>query len=331
MTIYDIAKLAGVSASTVSRVVNGKSGVSRKAREKVEKLLRQYNYVPDENARSLVTQSSRTIGMLTDDLETFHQTDGVHKAESELMRQGYFCFVKYIDKAEDSLEDSFIDLARHRVAGAMCFGATFRNVDEVVGAVRRHLPNTPVIMVNNNMIFPLDNIYSIGAEEQDAFERGVEMMASRGRRNLALLLNENRISADIIQRGFTTGLSRCPQVQGRLFDVIPATIEGGRQAAQRVLDEYPEADGLICAHDLIAIGALQVMQQHGVRVPEQMAILGENNTPFCEVCSPALSSLDTMISTSSVIGARTLLDVLSKQIVSHRTMLQMEIVERSTT
>ncbi len=331
MTIYDIAKLAGVSASTVSRVANGKPGVSRKSREKVEKLLQQYNYVPDENARNLVMQSSRTIGMLTDDLETFHHVEGVHKAEAELMRQGYYCFVKYIDGSGDSLENSIIDLARHRSAGVICFGSTFRNVDAVVRVVERHLPNTPVVMVNNNSIFPLDNIYSIGAEEGDGFVRCVEMMTARGRRNLALLLNKNRISAEIIRQGFEAGLGCCPQVQGRVFDEIPVTVEGGRQAAFRVLEEYPEVDGLLCSQDLIAIGALQVLQERGVRVPEQVAILGENNTPFCLVCSPALSSLDTMIGTSAIIGARTLVDVLDKRTVSHRTMLQMEIVERGTT
>lgn len=331
MTIYDIAKLAGVSASTVSRVANGKPGVSRKAREKVEKLLRQYNYVPDENARTLVLQSSRTIGILTDDLETFHQTDGVHKAEAELMRQGYYCFVKYVDSGGGALENSLIDLARHRVAGAICFGATFRNADEMIRLTERHLPDTPIVMVNNNSIFPSENIYSVGAEEQDGFVRSVEMMVSRGRHNLALLLNENRISGPTIQQGFELGLSRCPQVQGRLFDGIPATVKGGRQAARRVLEEYPELDGLICSHDLIAIGALQVLQHQGIQVPEQVAILGENNTRFCEVCIPELSSLDTMIGNSSIIGARTLLDVLSKRSASHRIMLQMEIVERGTT
>lgn len=331
MTIYDIAKLAGVSASTVSRVANGKPGVSRKAREKVEKLLRQYNYVPDENARSLVMQSSRTIGLLTDDLETFHHVDGVHKAEAELMRQGYHCFVKYVDSAADALENSLMDLARHRVAGAMCFGATFRNAEEVDRLVERHLPDTPISMVNNNSIFTSENIYSVGAEEKYGFVRCVNMMALRGRCHLALLVNENRISASIIQQGFEMGLSQYPQVQGRLFDGIPATVEGGRGAVLRVLEEYPEVDGLICAHDLIAIGALQVLQQRDIPVPGQIAILGEHNTRYCEVCSPPLSSLDTMIGISSIIGARTLLDVLDKRSASHRIMLQMEIVERGTT
>ena len=68
MTIYDIAKLAGVSASSVSRVINGKPGVNQQKRKLIEDLLREHNYVPDANARSLVRQNSQTIGILTDDI-----------------------------------------------------------------------------------------------------------------------------------------------------------------------------------------------------------------------------------------------------------------------
>ena len=81
MTIYDIAKIAGVSASSVSRVVNGKPGVNSATREKIQALLKEHNYVPDTNARNLVTQSNKTIGILTDDLDTAHQMDGCHHLE----------------------------------------------------------------------------------------------------------------------------------------------------------------------------------------------------------------------------------------------------------
>ena len=71
-TIYDIAKEACVSASTVSRVVNNKPGINEKTRKKVQQLLEKYNYIPNEAARGLVTQSSRIIGILIEDIRVFH-------------------------------------------------------------------------------------------------------------------------------------------------------------------------------------------------------------------------------------------------------------------
>ena len=97
MTIYDIAEMAGVSASSVSRVINGKPGVNRKKRAEIEALLHEHHYMPDENARNLVLQENHTVGILTDNLnEDVRMSDGLVRAEYELLRNGYFCFVKYI-------------------------------------------------------------------------------------------------------------------------------------------------------------------------------------------------------------------------------------------
>lgn len=331
MTIYDIAKLAGVSASSVSRVVNGKPGVNKATRQKIEALLSQHNYIPDANARNLVTQSNRTIGILTDDIDTLHQVEGCHKAEYELMRSGYYCFVKYIGQSPDAVENGMIDLARHRVEGALCMGNAFRNVEAVNYAATRHLPNTPVIMIHNTRTFGPENIYSVGADERSGFERCVGLMAERGRKNLALVINEGRVSAAIIRDGFERGLRSHPEVKGTVYTGVPATVEGGAAVALRLLKEYPTVDGLLCAQDLIAIGALNELQEQGIKVPEQISILGENNSAFCETCRPKLSSLDPMISMAATMGARTLLDVLGKRESSRRITLQMEIVERGTT
>ena len=90
-TIYDIAKEAGVSASTVSRVVNNKPGINEKTRKKVQQLLEKYNYIPNEAARGLVTQSSRIIGILIEDIRVFHHTESAYVIEQEMTRLGYSC------------------------------------------------------------------------------------------------------------------------------------------------------------------------------------------------------------------------------------------------
>ena len=90
-TIYDIAKEAGVSASTVSRVVNNKPGINEKTRKKVQQLLEKYNYIPNEAARGLVTQSSRIIGILIEDIRVFHHTESAYVIEQEMTRLGYTC------------------------------------------------------------------------------------------------------------------------------------------------------------------------------------------------------------------------------------------------
>lgn len=331
MTIYDIAKLAGVSASSVSRVVNGKPGVNRATREKIQQLLREHNYVPDTNARNLVMQSTRTIGILTDDIDTLHQVEGAHRVEYELMRNGYYCFSKYIGRGPDAVENGMMDLARHRVEGAVCLGDAFRNVEAVTRAVERHLPDTPVVMVHNTMTFPLPNIYSVGADEKEGIESCVEFLAARGRRNLALVVNKNRISGPLIRASFDSAIKRIPGMRGVIYTGIPGTVDGGEELVAQLLQEHPEVDGVICTTDLIAIGVLNILKEQGIPVPQQISLLGEHNSAVCETCRPRLSSLDAMITMSSIMAARTMLDVLADREPSHHVTLRMTIVERGTT
>lgn len=91
MTIYDIAREAGVSASTVSRVINNKPGIKESTRKKVQKLLDEYNYTPDVAARGLVMQASKFIGILIEDIRVSHHTESAYVIEQEMTRQGYTC------------------------------------------------------------------------------------------------------------------------------------------------------------------------------------------------------------------------------------------------
>lgn len=331
MTIYDIAKMAGVSASSVSRVINGKPGVNREKRKEVERLLQKFHYAPDENARSLVTQSNRTIGILTDNLLAASQRDGTATIQYELLKNGYFCFLNYIGDGPDAIEQGVAELAKRRIVGALFLGTSFRRKDEVTRAVRRYLKNTPVVLVHHTLRGELDNVYCVGADEKKGIARCVDLMAGKGRKNLVLMLDADRQSAAIIRDGFETGVRTHSGVHGWLYTGIPATVDGGAETARRVLTEHPDADALICAQDLIAIGAVHALQDLGVRVPDDIAVMGEGNSDFCEVCRPKLTSLDTMLSMSTLMSARMLLDVLAGHEQSRRITLEMEIVERGTT
>ena len=331
MTIYDIAKMAGVSASSVSRVVNNKPGVNRATREKIQALLQAHHYVPDTNARNLVNQSNRTIGILTDDINASNQVDGCHRIEHELMQNGYYCFVKYIGHQSEAVEKAALDMAQHRVEGVVCLGNAFQDVERVSQAVECHLPNTPVVMAHNTASFLLPNIYSVGADERDGIRSCVEYLIDKGRKSLLIVIDENRVSAALIRTAFEKNIREYESCTGYVCENIPASVDGGENIALSFLQEHTGIDGIICANDLIAIGVLNVLKEKGVSVPRQVSILGENNSAFCETCRPRLTSLDTMIGMSSIMAARTLMDVLEGREPSHRVILQMTIVERGTT
>ena len=93
MTIYDIAECAGVSASTVSRVLNNKPGVNRETRARIEKLLVENHFAPNTSAQGLVSQSSRIIGIMMSDIRTIHHAESAYYVEQALQKAGYSCLI----------------------------------------------------------------------------------------------------------------------------------------------------------------------------------------------------------------------------------------------
>ena len=329
MTIFDIAKLAGVSASSVSRVINGKPGVNKEKRRIIETLLRDNNYVPDANARSLVRQNTHTIGILTDDISTMHLNITKSKIEQELMRSGYYCFIHFISGPE-AIADGVRTLASLRVEGAIFLGLSFRYTQKVRDAVERFLPETPVVMMHHKSP-ELSNVYIVSVDQRIGFLNAVSFLQKKGRRHLALLVNEGRFSSAVIRSSFEEGVRAHADMTGCAYSEIPESVTAGEAAAEALFRAHPETDAVICTSDVIAIGVLNYLENNGVAVPAQVSVLGEDNSAFCLTCRPPLSSLDNMVSTSSLLVARTLLDAIEGREPIRQTVLEMEIVERGTT
>ena len=330
MTIYDIARMAGVSASTVSRVINGKPGVGEKKRQEILDLLENSNYTPDINARNLVNQSTHTIGILIDDIDSRNQSDGLSRAENEIMKNGFFCFTKYIGKGADALENGIRGLAENKVDGALLMGVSFMNHDLLKQLIVRYLKDTPIVLVHQTHRMNLDNVYCIGASERVGFERCVNRLAARGRKNIVLFVDRNRFSRDKICSYFETALERYPDISGWVYTDIEATVSGGKRMMRHVLMDHPQVDAVLSAHDGIAIGAMYECMDQGRKVPEDVSVIGEANTVMCEACRPRLSSLDTMLSMSSPMAARMLIDVLKGSESAKKIIMEMELVERET-
>ena len=127
VTIYDIAKMANVSASTVSRVVNNKQNVSPKTRARILKLLAQHNYVPNEAARGLVTQSTHMIGVLITDIRTTHHTQGVYYIEQELSRQGYSCLIHNTGRDEQHWVHYVQELSQRKIEALILMGSIYQS------------------------------------------------------------------------------------------------------------------------------------------------------------------------------------------------------------
>lgn len=336
MTIYDIAKQAGVSASTVSRVINGKPGIKESTRKKVQKLLDENAYTPNAAARGLVMQSSRFIGILIEDIRVSHHTDSVYIISQEMMECGYTC-ITLSTGTEPEQKAKYIEMLEQRqVEGAILVGSMFSS-DEVKESIKKHLPKTPIVLVNGELDLP--NVYSILINEEQGTKECVKYLIEHGRRNISYLMDMATPSNSRKLQGFRDEMffqgkapEECQVVSAPGKNMSPGeSISRGYGAAEQLLTKYPDTDAVLCATDLLAIGCLQFLKEKEIPVPDQIAVMGVDNTLYGRLCTPSLSTLDNKLVELSRNAAHVLLDVLSGRETSKKMMLFTDIILREST
>lgn len=327
MTIYDIAKEAGVSASTVSRVVNKKSGVHPATKKKIEHLLEKYNYSPNETARGLVMQNNHMIGILIEDIRNVSYTGGAYAIEREFARLGYCCIILNTGTSAQAMAEYVRIMSQRRVDGLILVGSTFQ-IPEVEEAISQYFPSTPVIMTNGYLDLP--NVHGVLVDERAGVEDMVKLLYARGHKNLVFVTGADTPSGRLKEKGFEDGVVGHGKAPLVIYQAEP-TWEGGYEATERLMRERPETDGIIYCIDLVAAGGGRALMDMGFQVPEKVAYTGIDNCLYAELSTPRITSLDNKRQELSVMGARLLIDILEGRQAVKKMMLFPTIVERETT
>lgn len=335
-TIYDIAKEAGVSASTVSRIVNNKPGINISTREKVQKLLEKYNYIPNEAARGLVTQSSKIIGILLEDIRITHHTESAYVIEQEMTKLGYTCITL---STGEKKADYIKLLEQRRIEGAILMGSMF-GTKEVKKSITKHLSDIPIVIVNGYLDLP--NVYNIMIDEKQGIKECTELLLKQGRKKIIFVSESNTPSNQNKAEGFISAMKEAGINEENIFvyktykknnnDRNPEkTIEQGEKITKKIISEHPDTEGIIYSVDLLAIGGIKQLKKENISIPEKIAIFGVDNSLYGKICSPELSTLDNKLIEVSKKASEVLMTVLSKKSAPSKIYFSTEILQRKTT
>lgn len=330
MTIHDIAKEAGVSASSVSRVINGKPGVNAKARARVMALLSKYDYVSPREAHRPFEGTGKLVGILVADVRIVHLTEGAYHISQSLSEYGYNSIIQNTGNSDEKRAAAIRNLKKRNVSAIVLMGSQFES--EVIGQViAQEVPDIPVFMLNGFLNLP--NVCGVLSDEKSGVKDCIALLASEHRSKIAMLIDQPRPSSSLKEEGFIEGMLQLGYRQSDLwiYRDISASLQGGYAATEQLLTEHPDLDGLICSLDIIACGAIHALVQHKIEIPGQVAVIGIDNSLYAEICLPQLTSLDNMILDSGVTLAHKLIDCLEGRKTNQRTVLLPAIVERAST
>lgn len=330
MTIYDIAKEAGVAASTVSRVINDKPGIKQDTRDKVKELLKKYNYTPNEAARGLVMQSTKIIGILIEDIRVAHHTDSAYIIEQELTKLGYCCITMSTGSDDEKKAEYIKILEQRRVEGAILMGSMFET-EAVKDSIGNHLSNIPIVMVNG--VLDLPNVYGVVVDEKKGVKDCVDLLIGKGKRHLTFVLDQPSPSNYMKQQGFVESMIEHGYAREDilLLDADSSTLQGGYRATIKLLTDHPHVDGIVYSIDLIAVGGIRALYDMGLQVPGEVALTGIDGSLYGEICRPKLTTLDNKLTEMSMTASRILIDAIEGRECPHSTQLYSCIIEREST
>ena len=307
MTIYDIAAKAGVSASTVSRVINGRSGIGKATRERVEAILKETGFVIDEGARSLVSQKSHMVGILVSDIRNQHHIEGAYMILRRLQEEGYVSLLLNAGESPDQKAECIRILARRKIDALVLVGSAFE-CPEVEAAIAAHMSSIPVVFQNGS--FTLANVHSALAAEDRGTEEAVDHLYEEGRRRIAYVNNADTAS----NRRKIAGYRRAMARHGLEPLIVPScredSGEAGGEATASLLANHPDVDAIIFSIDITAVGACRHILDSGRCIPDDIAVIGTDDSPYARLANPRLTSIDTKLQKLSDICCDMLLGAL---------------------
>lgn len=324
MTIYDIAKEAGVSASTVSRVINNRPGIKESTREDVMKVLKKYNFSVSAQARGLVNKSSMMIGILISDIRNLHYTEGAYIIEQRMMKDGYCSIIMNTGNSEEMMASSIKTLAERRVDGFVLIGSAFSN-SLVKDAIEKYLPSLPFVLENGELALP--NSAEILADDEKGAYDAVTFLKSKGRRKIAYINNNDTPS----NRKKIEGYLKAVGNERIIIDNVDDSYGGGYDATLKLLKERSDVEAIIYAVDILALGGERAALDLNKKIPEDISIIGFDNSPYSYIANPKLSSVDSRLGELSTLCAESLIKLLKKEKTEEKIILPPSLVLREST
>jgi DNA-binding LacI/PurR family transcriptional regulator len=330
LQMADIARLAGVSVSTVSRALNGSELVNSETRERVTKLARELNYSINLGAKNLRLQRNQTIAVVIpyDAVSRQHVTDPF--------------FLSIMGSLADAITDRGYDMLLSRV-DADSLDAAARVIDSgvalgvvLIGQWRHHdqlnqlaLRELPIVVWGAQM--PQQHYTSVGGDNLQGGRLATEHLLAQGRRRIVFLGDPQLPEVALRFEGYRAALHDAgipPEPELELQ--VPFEVTAARSALDALLASKVRFDGVFGCSDLLGITALQALREHRREVPREVAVVGYDDMPLALYCDPPLTSVHQPVAEAAVELVDALLTLLAGQRVAPRVLPVSLVVRRSS-
>lgn len=325
--LADIARAAGVSMMTVSRAINNKPGLSDELRQQILKIADEIGFQPNQVARGLATKQTFTIGLVVPDITNSFFSYIARGVEDVCYEYGYHVVLINTTEEQERERAALNALMQQDIDGAILCNVRMP-IDDLVPALQRF---PAVVLFNRDLKIPMPNVVTVNVNDQRGALLAVQHLIEKGRKRVAYL--GGPVNSNSNQRRME-GYKQALKIAGVPFDAqlveqcsLGDTIH---TAAMTLLERCPDIDGIFAFSDLVAVGAIQVCQEKGKVVPEDVAIIGADDIPLATVIRPQLSTLRVNMLHIGRLAMRTLLDMIDGEASAGSYQIEPELILRAS-
>jgi len=286
-SLIDVAREAGVSIATVSRVLNEQGPVRPETRALVLKTIARLHYTPDLQARALAGRDSNTIGMIISNIENPFFVDVYRSLEQEAHRLGREVLVANTGYDPERLAASVRIMLGRRVTGIAAI------ISEMEPSLLKELVQSGVPVVMYDVGGAGRNIVNVRVDYAAGMRETVELLYGMGHRHFAFVGHHTALSPLSVRwQAFTTAMEQLGSPVRHQVVTNADSLDGGYRAAHQLLDAGNRPTAIVCINDLMATGVLRGLRDRGIDVPGDISVTGFDNVPMSQYLAPQLTTVD---------------------------------------
>ena len=331
ISIKDVARLAGVSTATVSHVMNKNGRYSKETEQKVQNAVEKYGYVSNNAAKSLRSSSTRTIGLIVPNIRNEFFADIASSIESFFYEHSYSVFICNSSNDTGKEIDYFKQLSFQRVDGIVCISGQRMISNDIISH------DIPIVLLDRSPLNTM-NLPTIHSDDKNGIKKAMSILLNKGCRHIVYIGSRtSQYQSGERKSGYLESLSSygIPIDLDMVLDLHNET--PSNEQSEVLITEYLESgkpiDGIVCASDNSALGALAGLKRAGLRVPEDVKVFGFDNSFSSSISNPTLSTIGRNPSLMAAMAAQKLYNMIThtKDSISNNLVLPVDIIERDST
>ena len=329
ITIQDVAEKANVSVATVSRVMNGNYPVKAETRETVLKVIKELNYIPNMQARELTKQKSTTIGVVVPSINNMFFTELVYGIENELKTNSLSIILACTNGDSDEEQKCVNNLISRNVSGIIVAGPGTENIKAKFYDNISH--KIPLVFINSEYMD--SNISYVSNDEASGAKIALNYLLDNNHKDILFARGKDSYSYDIKEKIYK-------EIMAKNFDSSKIINIGNGNTSDTVdntmnifLDilNNRSSTAVFACNDLMAVGVLNACKKLGIKVPNEISIIGYDNIPLSKFVEPKLTTMDQNMFFLGANAAQLLVEKIDcDNKFSKRIILNNSLVERET-